>query len=264
MSLRVKCRICHGDTRVVFSQVVLRKYECQYLFCDRCGFLQTEEPYWLDEAYTSAIADADTGLVQRNLILSRKLSVMLAGFFDRNGRYLDIAGGYGMLTRLMRDKGFDFYWSDKYCKNLLAPGFEAELTDGPYTALTAFEVLEHVHDPVEFVRTSLVASKSQSIFFSTQLFDGEPPAPGAWWYYIPESGQHISFYQRQTLHAIAARLGLRCYSKGNFHLLTQQRIPQALFALLASFPVTSLMNAILKPFMQSKTDADHDAKRAIS
>lgn len=257
------CPVCRSETRIVFTQVVLRKYECQYFFCDGCGFLQTEEPYWLGEAYTSAIADADTGLVQRNLILSRKLSVLLAVFFDRNGRYLDIAGGYGMLTRLMRDKGFDFYWSDKYCKNLLAPGFEADLTSGPYTALTAFEVFEHVHDPVEFVDSLLVASKSRSIFFSTQLFDGEPPLPGTWWYYVPETGQHISFYQRRTLDAIAARLGLHCYSKGDFHLLTRQSIPQALYALLASLPVSSLMQVMLKIVMRSKTKADHDAARAI-
>lgn len=258
------CRICHSETRVVFTQVVLNKYECQYFFCDGCGFLQTEEPYWLGEAYASAIADADTGLVQRNLILSKKLSVLLVAFFNRNGRYLDIAGGYGMLTRLMRDKGFDFYWSDKYCKNLLAPGFDADLTDGPYTALTAFEVLEHVHDPVEFVRASLATSQSKSIFFSTQLFQGEPPLPGTWWYYVPETGQHISFYQRRTLHALGTRLGLHCYSKGNLHLLTQKTIPTSLYMLMTSFPVASLVEDMLKLFMRSKTNADHEAMRASS
>ena len=47
-------------------------------------------------------------------------------FFNKNVAYLDVDGGYGMLTRLMRDYGFHFYWTDPYCQNILARGFEVE------------------------------------------------------------------------------------------------------------------------------------------
>ena len=69
---------------------------------------------------------ADTGLVMRNLDIAKKLATLLYFGFDPRARYVDVAGGYGMLTRLMRDDGFDFHWDDKFCANLLARGFEAD------------------------------------------------------------------------------------------------------------------------------------------
>jgi 2-polyprenyl-3-methyl-5-hydroxy-6-metoxy-1,4-benzoquinol methylase len=52
----------------------------------------------------------------------------------------------------MRDRDFDFYWSDKYSENLLARGFAAN--HGPYGVAVAFEVLEHLPNPIEFLRES--------------------------------------------------------------------------------------------------------------
>jgi hypothetical protein len=41
-------------------------------------------------------------------------------FIKKNGTFVDIGGGYGLLTRLMRDRGFDFYWKDPHCENIFA------------------------------------------------------------------------------------------------------------------------------------------------
>jgi len=116
-------------------------------------------------------------------------------------RYLDFAGGYGVLTRLMRDRGFDFYWQDPYCKNVFARGFEWENIKGETSSggVTAFEVLEHVPDPLGFVRSALEQARTSNLIFSTLLYEGEPPAPEKWWYYALETGQHISFFRRDTL-----------------------------------------------------------------
>jgi hypothetical protein len=98
----------------MFAHEILRKYSCDYYFCNECGFLQTEEHHWLEEAYTSAISDLDTGILSRNIRMSRTLSLLLLRMFGRDDRFLDIAGGYGTLTNLMRDKGFNYFWSDKH------------------------------------------------------------------------------------------------------------------------------------------------------
>jgi hypothetical protein len=122
----VSCPICLTITKPAFAAKVLGKYEAAYNICGGCGYLYVINPHWLKEAYSSAISATDTGLVVRNILTASKIACFLYGVLGERGQghFLDVAGGYGMLTRLMRDFGFDFYWDDKYCANLFARGFE--------------------------------------------------------------------------------------------------------------------------------------------
>lgn len=250
------CAICGQPTRSVFSQLLLNRHEVQYFSCEHCGFLQTEKPYWLDEAYAHAIADADTGLVQRNLIISRRLAALLLLLFGREGRYADLAGGTGLLVRLMRDIGFDFYWHDPYSRNIHARGFEYLEGTGSCRAVTAFEVLEHLEDPMPFVTEAMQRTGADTFIFSTELFAGEPPSSDQWWYYAPETGQHIAFYQRKTLQAMADRLGLRLYSASGMHMFTARKISPWRYR-LAVASLSGLLLPILRRFMTSKIMTDH-------
>lgn len=118
------CKICNQQTKTLFRAKIMNKYEISYFYCEYCGFLQTEEPYWLNKAYSESINISDIGYLQRNIHLAQKITILLSLFFDKNGKFLDYAGGYGVFVRLMRDIGFDFYWDDKYTPNLFAKGFE--------------------------------------------------------------------------------------------------------------------------------------------
>ena len=251
------CPICSGERREIFQALVLKKYEVRYFFCDSCGLLQTEEPYWLDEAYSSAIADADTGLVWRNLDIARKLTGLLYFCFDPGASYLEFAGGYGLLTRLMRDRGFDFRWHDPYCQNIFARGFEWDRSKRTSArAVTAFEVVEHVQNPVDFIRGALAHAETTTIIFTTLLYNGEPPRPDKWWYYSLESGQHISFFRQKTLIVLAQRLGLRLVSNGWFHVLTNENIHNVTFRLCTG-RFAAVLDAYVKRRMNSKTFDDH-------
>ncbi|MBE9194446.1 hypothetical protein IQ219_03735 [Synechocystis sp. LEGE 06083] len=103
--------------RPVFKANILGKYSVTYYYCEETGILQTEKPYWLEKVYRSAIADTDTGIMQRNISNSHLLEFLLQLLFRGKGQFLGVSGGYGILARLMRDKGFDFYTTDKYCSN---------------------------------------------------------------------------------------------------------------------------------------------------
>jgi len=251
-----ECPVCSGKRRQLFQARILKKYDVHYFLCDACGLIQTEQPYWLNEAYSSAIAEADTGLVARNLEIAAKLSGLLYFCFDANARYLESAGGYGLLTRLMRDRGFDFRWHDPYCENLFARGFEWDPAMGAAGcgAVTAMEVLEHVMNPADFIRNALAQAGTRTIICSTLPYEGEPPQPDRWWYYSLESGQHISFFRRDTLKVLADKLGLRIYSHGSLHVLTESAINESAFRICTS-RLSAIVDSYVQLRMRSKTNS---------
>jgi len=232
----MSCPICSGRLSACFKAKVLHKYEAQYEVCDGCGFLRARDPHWLAEAYAEAIAMADTGLVMRNGLLACKLAGVLYWVAGERGagRYLDAAGGYGMLTRLMRDFGFDFYWADKYSSNLMARGYEYVKDLGQCQAVTAMEVIEHLTDPAKFVEETLAAAGSDTLVFSTQLYEGAVPDPHAWWYYAFATGQHIGFFQRRSLEALGRRLGLGFSSANGIHILSRKLVNERILGIVTN------------------------------
>ncbi len=224
MSERITCPICSETMEAVFSGKVLNKFNVAYYNCNNCGLLKTEHPYWLEEAYKTAIADSDTGLVSRNIHNSALLETILEFLQLQDGRFVDVAGGYGLLTRLMRDKGFDCYSTDKYCPNLFAKTFEPD-DEFKADALFAFEVLEHIEDPVEFLDGIIRRYDCKTIIFSTLTYEDSVPDRD-WWYYSFAAGQHITFYQPKTLTYLAEHFSCRYYRLDpSTHLITDMNLP---------------------------------------
>ncbi|MDO9206073.1 MAG: class I SAM-dependent methyltransferase [Methylotenera sp.] len=252
------CPICYGKMQLVFKSTVLCRHEAMFDSCPSCGFLRVRNPHWLDEAYSNAIASTDTGLVMRNIGIARKLAVLFYIVMGGRGgdRYLDAAGGYGMLTRLMRDYGFDFYWADKYCDNLMARGFEFNRDSGFCNAVTAFEVMEHLENPGQFVIEALLQAKSDTFIFSTELFEGAPPSVEHWWYYSLETGQHIAFFQRKTLEILAKKLGMRFFSANGLHMFTKRNISPLLFRLCVG-RASSVMEPLVRKLLKSRLILDN-------
>lgn len=255
----MQCPICLSQMKFSFTATVLNKYQAQYEVCNACGFLRARDPHWLEEAYTSAIAAADTGLVARNVALASKVAGALYWAMGErgDGQYLDAAGGYGMLTRMMRDLGFDFYWKDKYCDNLIARGFEYRLELGGCRAVTAMEVLEHLVDPAAFVEETLATAGAQTFFFTTELYEGMPPHPDNWLYYTFETGQHIGFFQRRTLETLGTRLGLKFASSNGLHVLSKTAVNENLLKLATGRWSSRLSPWWIRRRLGSKLMSDH-------
>lgn len=248
------CKICNFETQHIFDAKILNKNNIKYYHCHKCGFLQTEEPYWLDEVYQESINIQDSGLISRNLYLSKQTAIILFFLFNKQARYLDFAGGYGILTRLMRDIGFDFYWNDKYSKNLFVRGFAYNENIKNIELITSFESFEHFVNPIEEIKKMLKISKS--ILVSTMLLPDPIPKPNEWWYYGLEHGQHISFYSIKTLDFIAQKYELYLYSNGiNLHLLTTKKFNKAYFRFLLRLSRFGLY-LLCKKSMKSKTFDD--------
>jgi hypothetical protein len=214
-------------SRKLFDAIVLSKYHVSYYKCPACEFIQTEHPYWLEEAYSAAISDFDIGPVDRAIKGSRLASAVINAFFDPNETFIDWGGGYGVFTRLMRDIGYDFRWQDRYCENLFAKQFVAE-SQISYGMLTAFEVFEHLVDPLDEIGTML--SHSENILFTTLLTPEKITEASDWWYFAPDTGQHISLYSNRAIREVAAKFGMNLYSDGRLlHLMTRSRISSMAF-----------------------------------
>ena len=252
------CPICSSALKESFTATVIQKYEAVFAYCSACGFLCAEDPFFTEESYSSAIALTDTGLVARNIELSERIAVLLYFLMGERGkgRYADVAGGYGLLTRLMRDYGFDYYWADKYCKNIFARGFEYTQETGICRAVTAIEVMEHTENPLEFIQEAFAFARTDTLIFTTELFEGDPPSPDEWWYYSFETGQHISFFQKRTLQYIANKLNLNLFSHKSLHIFTERRINPIAYRLLASVTISHYLSWIPKRFMPSRIVSD--------
>lgn len=247
--------------RRAFEGTLLGRHRALYVRCDRCELLQVVEPAWLEEAYSSAISSVDTGLVARNLIVAQRVSGLLAAWFGMDATCVDLAGGYGLLVRLLRDRGIDAFWDDPYAVNELARGFEFQAGQR-VDAVTAIEVLEHVQRPRQFLEESFDRTGSSAVIFTTELYQGQSP-PADWWYYQPETGQHISFYTRKTLRTIARSLGCTLYSRGSFHALATERLNRLPFAMSASRLRTGL-DLWATRGRTSRTQADSDYMAALA
>jgi len=249
------CRICNSKADKAFSAKVLNKYLVDYFHCPNCGFLFTEDPYWLKEAYERPINLSDTGILQRNILFSKILSTIIFFNFNKNGKFLDYAGGYGIFTRLMRDIGFDFLWHDPFTKNIFANGFEYDSTrEEKFELLTAFEVFEHLVNPLDEIIK--MQQLSNTIIFSTEILPAKIPQPTDWWYYGFEHGQHVSFYSQKTFKHIAQLFNLNLYNIGNIQILTDKSLNNTVLNLEKQFSKIGLYLFIRKK-MKSKTFSDH-------
>jgi hypothetical protein len=197
----VTSNITGGDVEKIFTARLLGKHEVQFFRCKETGFIQTEKPYWLEEAYKSPMNLCDTGVLTRNAYFSGVLRAFFGSFFTSGDRFLDYAGGYGVLMRMMRDMGFDYFWWDPYTQNVVARGFEGRGDWAPYAAVSAIEVFEHLSQPREDVRKIL--DFAPNVLMSTVLVPEPWPQPGAWWYYGLDHGQHVSFYTVAALDYIS-------------------------------------------------------------
>ncbi len=251
------CKICSTNSEPFSRAEILNKYSIQYFKCPECGFIQTEEPYWLEEAYSEVINRSDIGLLARNIELSKITKAVISLHFDKKQRFIDYGAGYGVFVRLMRDLGFDFYWTDKYSENIFAKDFEAKLPD-KFELLTAYEVFEHLDRPLEEIENML--RFSDNILFSTFLIPQNYPKPEEWWYFALDHGQHIALYSGKSLEIISKKFGLNfCTNGKNLHLFSKKKKNNFAFKFI-SFPH---MAQAISPLLRSKSRLDDDYKMIL-
>lgn len=254
-SVNPVCRVCGTDLAdPIFVAEVLQQ-PVRYFECSNCTYVQTETPTWLDQAYASVINDCDTGIMVRNQTNARIVLGTLASMRRKHGRVVDFAGGYGILVRLLRDRGIDAYWSDPYCQNLVAMGFAHD--GGRADLVTAFEAFEHFVSPVAEMET--LFKVAPNLLLSTDVIPEPTPDAGTWWYYGHNHGQHVGFFRVRTFEYLAKKFRKHFISDGrSYHLFTEQPVRQANWNF--SKKIAQYLPRIMAYDLQSKVWSDFKEK----
>jgi len=246
------CRVCLSINLDKLFSAQLITNSVDYFGCTECGYVQTENPYWLEEAYNDPINFSDVGIMARNLGNLKVVLASLRLLKKLHGTLVDYSGGYGILVRLLRDVGIDANWHDPYCSNILAAGFDYKSGDIA-DLVTCFEAFEHFVDPVAELKRLLTISPN--VLISTELIATPAPASESWYYYGLDHGQHIGFFRTETLEYLARKFNKNLISDGkSFHLLSDVRIDQTLWKALTA--VGRVNYKILAVGLTSRTMTD--------
>ena len=255
-SPKLSCKICNGKR---FNQEhtfkIINKFKTQLLICKNCGFQKFSNPNnWIDLAYSDAIASTDTGIVKRCL-LNAKLITSYLTFNCKMHNSLDWGTGSGLYVRLMRDKGWNTFGYEPIANPILAKGFSSNSLEYfsknfNFQLITAFEVMEHIEDPLAFLKQ--VLNLTDTLIFSTLLVDKNFDKD--WWYYSTDTGQHISFYTKESLKYMSEHLNCFYLSirTNDYHIFTKSRRNYLIFKLIFGhkrnkifYPLSQLLNKFI-------------------
>lgn len=155
------------------------------------------------------------------------------------GKLLDIGCSTGFFMLIARKFGFEVYGieaseravkiaKEKYKLNVIKAVSLDDLPNeykNPYDVITAFEVVEHVHDPLNFLEKiySLLCDKGLLILSCPPFYKFENMAKSyrkyKWWYgdYPPN---HVTRWKPWTLHYALKKVGFN-----EVHIFTEPLIP---------------------------------------
>jgi SAM-dependent methyltransferase len=213
------CRICAGPIAFRWTGNVFNgRFDAHYYECARCHALQVANPIWLDEAYreeaSPQASNPDRGRWIRNFSVYCYVSALhRAGLWRSGPQLLDYGGGYGLLTQLLLDAGYDVWQNDPYVPRPFLAGHrvQADLSavpDQSFDGILSFEVFEHLTDPALVGRLFRRLLRSGgSVVLSTRVY--EPGQHGPDWCYLDGLEQHVTFWSRAALGHFAASWGFR-------------------------------------------------------
>jgi hypothetical protein len=195
MTENITCRLCGGISKFSFVKKILSKYEVGYYLCEDCGSLQTEEPYWLEEAYDPINEKFDTGQLVRTFHNAVFLKAILTHLDLLGCHLIDYGCGSGLLTRFMRDIGVDAWGFDSYSAPRLSMGFHVDTLEGA-TVINLCEVAEHFDSPKKYF-DEIFSHSPDILVMQTNLLE---VVDEGWDYLAVDHGQHIFFYSLKGIY----------------------------------------------------------------
>jgi 2-polyprenyl-3-methyl-5-hydroxy-6-metoxy-1,4-benzoquinol methylase len=220
-SIEEGCRLCGSThTRRLFT-----KGQTPYWECADCGF-RFATPH-TNPNFVTAIGDYEAAYLQY-LGPDESDEANQSSLYDwmqritplEGRRLLDIGAGSGKLVRFLRARRVEAHGiepSRALFDRFLATeeAFTCAMLDqyrsagaAPFDIVTAFDVIEHVPDPVAFLGDVAALVEPGGMFFASTPDAGSVPARafGRWWhFYYP---YHLSYFAPRSLARAAEPHGL--------------------------------------------------------
>jgi hypothetical protein len=254
------CLAC-GSPATAHQSVLIRGRETDLFRCPKCGMFFFPQPTWLPEVYAEPISDLDIGLPLRCINHARIAEAIIRAERMQERPHLDWAGGYGLLTRLVRDRGLDMRHYEEYADNIFARGFEGGLGSS-YGAITAIEVFEHLEQPLAAL--TALSEAADMVIVSTELVPAGMTDLGSWWYVGP-CGQHIAFFTEAALRAMADQCGYQLTSNGkSIHVFHRRRLRLTTRLILRDVRSSILAARLLRLKQRSKSLRDSDGEQLMA
>jgi hypothetical protein len=233
------CKICDGAAErfdvVDFAKTCsipdvyprgLRGIPVYYNRCRACGFIFTDQfdgfgrKEWSEWVYNDEYGSVDPDYLENRPRANARLVERFLIGRKHTTVGLDFGGGSGLTAELLTRRGWCFDCYDPFGETRLVP---SRLET--YNVATAFEVFEHLPDPVAALESILekMTRGALIILIGTGVSDGkvDPGARLSWWYAAPRNG-HISLFSKKSLALLARRFALDHTSASNgLHLLTR-------------------------------------------
>lgn len=222
-----------------------------YLRCRTCGFIFTDHfdhfshRDWSEQIYNEEYIEADPEYAEiRPQGNARYLQLFLQGRKHCTVG-LDFGGGNGLTARLLTQRGWRFDAYDPFGYNTTTPERVRA-----YNVTSAFEVFEHLTDPVAAMEqiVSLMSPGNILIIIGTGTSDGQVDDMRrlSWWYAAPRNG-HISLYSRKSLGILAAQFGLDFVSpSGGSHFFTRGMSRTTILARFAATASAMRLRGLLR------------------
>lgn len=254
------CRLCASPLEHAFDGVVRGRHPVAYMRCTGCGSLQTERPYWLFGDAPAASADKASRTLSNFLTLPPLLEILGVRKTDRA---VDIGSGSGLLARLMRDAGYDFYACDPQGSGEFSAGHQWVQPAGRCRVVTLFDVAERFVEPSS-AWGQIFAMDPDVVIGSTAIFAGQG---GDWPALSPEAGDRVFFPSLDALSYLGVRAGRTVYRVGDHFVFVRQPLPDtALQALQAwrdapqAASQQTFSHWLADPFANARND-DEEARR---
>jgi hypothetical protein len=214
------CRLCGGETAVMFTAPLSRGLTGHYRECRRCHFLSSDhvdDPAVRARVYESANPADDPGAAYRQLCIALRLTQLVrARLFEFGPRFqmLDFGTAAGFLPGSLAQRfawqtlGFDAYARPFYDPARVTSSWQEVTKSGPFDLVVATEVLEHFTDPMsEIERIATVMRPERSFLYATTTLYDPKTCGGDWKYLAPHTAQHCAFYSRGALARVASTIG---------------------------------------------------------